>query len=62
MSKFLGRYVIVILKYKKKLTSLHCCVRARSHTFKIAEISLLGHIVIERRTGCPYKPMWRDPI
>jgi len=23
---------------------------------------LLGHKVIERRTGCFYKPMWRDPI
>jgi len=25
-------------------------------------IILLGHRVIERRTGCLYKPMWRDPI
>jgi len=33
-----------------------------SHTSKTAEIILLGHRVIERWTGCPYKPMWRDPI
>jgi len=43
----------------KKLTSSHYCVRAtKSHIqkFKTAEIIFLGHRVLERQTGGPYKP------
>jgi len=43
------------IKYKKRLTSSHYCVRRPSDTSKSAEIILLGHRVRRSITLCPSK-------